>query len=249
MVGQPFQFVGVEEQVSTRAAQVLLVHLQVVVLVLILYAAHGGIELIQKVGTVLVDREIEFGRAHFGKGHGRLGILVCIQGDENVDAAVPQPLQGLLFRADELDEIDFDSKRSRPRSEQVFLDAALGNADPLAVQSLEMARHDVLVVARDEKAVRLRAHGKRGVQHLFGAVLLVGDIAHQVDFAIYQLLEKLRPVAFDVLVCPTGVSGNLTLILVSVTRSATVLVDGVEGGLVPANADDFLVAFGPGGIR
>ena len=124
----------------------------------------------------------------------------------------------------------------RPIDEHAPLDAPLIDSHALSVQGGEIIGRDFRIAGCDHDVVRLRAHRKRGIQHVFGALLCIGHIAQQVDFSIFEHLQKLGPGAFNVVVVPAGIGGNLALVFVGITGAAAELVGSVEGRLVPADA-------------
>ena len=125
---------------------------------------------------------------------------------------------------------------SGPFAVKLRLYAVLVDSYPLAVEGRIIIRSDLLIVRRYKYVIHLRAHRKIRVQHLCAALVGIRDIAHHVDLAPLEHLEKLRPAGAHVLVFPAGISCDLHLVLIRIARAPSLLVLCVERGLIPAHA-------------
>ena len=63
------------------------------------------------------------------------------------------------------------------------------NADLFAVQRLEVGSGDVLAREIGVEVIFFLPHRLVRKQHLLGAVLRIGNIAHNVDFAVFEFFK------------------------------------------------------------
>ena len=238
---QPLPLLQGEIEVGAGVLQVFGVELLVVMLVFILNPVHGVIQLRQEVGALLADGEEEIGGADLPQGDGDLRIPVGIEGDEGIHRSPVKQGEGFRLGGIHLHQLDRDAAVIQPFIKEADLHGAAGDADLLPVQGAVIIGGDFLILGIDIEVVQLLAHGEAGIEHVFRALLQVGDVAHQVDLPVPEHLQELGPVALDILVFPAGIGGDLPLVLVGVPRAAAEGVLIVEGRIVPADADDLLL--------
>ena len=93
VLGQPCRLFRREESIGTGPADILLIHLHIVVTVLILDPAHRIIQIIEQIGTVLADSEIIIRRTDLVCRYGSGRFDERIDGDITVQFTLFQHLQ------------------------------------------------------------------------------------------------------------------------------------------------------------
>ena len=131
-----------------------------------------------------------------------------------------------------------------PRAEETELNRTARHSHPLAVERGIVLLDDIPIVRRNVEVVFLRSHGQRREQHVRRALLREGDVAHEVDFTVFEHLNELGPTALDVVVGPPGIGGDSLLVFVSVSRTAPELVNGIERRFEPAHAHGLIGILG-----
>ena len=241
MLCQPVDLFRSEKGVGADAPDVFFKELLVVIAVFVLNPAHGRVQLVQQIRAVFADREIVIGRACLAD-RDRLGRMdEGIHRDVAVKLTHGELFQRLFLRVRNLDDLRLHAVLFCPFPVLIRLYAALVDADPPAVLRARILRQNLAVVRRDEEIVFLRAHGQRGIEHVFGALLGVRDIAHEIDFALLQHLEQVRPASADVLIGPARIAGQLDLVFIGIAAAPAALVQRVVGRVVPADPDDLPV--------
>ena len=135
-----------------------------------------------------------------------------------------------------------------PFTQQFFLEAVFRDADPFPVQRFIIFQRNLFVIRRNKNIICLRAHGQGSKHHIFRPLLHERDIAHQVDLAVFQLLQKLRPGPRHILVMPSGKSGHLTLVFIGIPGTSSVFICNKIRRFMPANAHHLIfLRLGAGG--
>ena len=177
MVGEPCLFAGAEILLRTAVAEILLMKLLVVMGILILYAVHGRVQVVQELRPVFVDGEVDVRGPDLADGRGGFRPAEDVHCDKGVQLSLPEHFQGIGLVDGQLHQIDVEVVRPRPILELRLLYAVPGDADPLAIEGRVVVGADFRVVRRDKEIISLGAHGERGEKHRIGAVLHIGDIA------------------------------------------------------------------------
>ena len=105
---------------------------------------------------------------------------------------------------------------------------AFGNTDFLAVQRLGI-RLIIGLGRGHEDIVRLNAQRKSGEIVFLRAFRGVGDVGHDVDISVFELLEQLAPGVIDVLIALIVERGYHFLILVDIARARHIVGIGDIG--------------------
>ena len=241
VVLDPVHLFGGEEAVDGAGLVELFGHLLVKVAVVLKDAVHRDIQILLQVRAVFVDAEVGIRGADLAHRHDVGRVAVGVQRDQHVDLAAEQHLDHLRRLDGQLDDLGRDVVLFGPVDEELLLNAALVDADALAVHGGEVVRPNFGVVGRDEDMVVLRAHRLGGIEDLPDPIFLIGHVAQQVNLTGHQLFKQLGPAALDILIGPAGVDGDALLILIAVARFPAEGIGAVEGRLVPADADRLLL--------
>ena len=246
VVSEPGALLRAEIVVDFCGLQVFGIERPIIKRILIQNSGHGVIQLTEKLGACFADREENIGGADLTGRYGVPGIDHAVKRRIQVDAAEFELGDVILLRAGHLHDLRPDAVCLRPIPEVCDLHAALVRADLSAVNGGKVLRRDLFIVGRGEEIVILRTHRLCGEQHVFRALVGIGDIAHQVDSAILKHLQQLRPAPCHIFVCPAGISGDLLLIIIGVAGAPPQLVRDIERRFIPPDADGF---FGLPGMR
>ena len=131
---QPLPLLQGEVEIGAGVLQVFVAELFIVMLVFILDAVHGGVQLGQEVGAFFADGEEETGGADFPQGRCNVRISIGVEGDKSINLTFFQHAQGFLLGSVQLRQAHGDTAVFRPRQEEVFLHTALCDADFFPVQ-------------------------------------------------------------------------------------------------------------------
>ena len=187
----------------------LLKHLLIEIRIFFLNALHRRVQILQQIGTVLVDGEKEFGGTDPANRRQMPRVAVGVRRNIGVQLPGAQHLQSLRFCAGELRQLCLNSVKFRPAPIIIRLNAVLVDADPLAVQGGIILRRDVPIFGEDENAIFFRSHGVLWKQHRSRAFFGIGDVAHHVDPAVCQHLQQFRPASMDIGIVPSGIGRDL----------------------------------------
>ena len=108
------------------------------------------------------------------------------------------------------------------------MNASLVCADSFPVERGIVFRRDLRIIGRDEEIILLRSHGKGRKQHFFRAFPGIGHIAQEINLAINQHLQKLRPASLHIFIGPARIGGELLLVIVGVAGTPAKLIRSVE---------------------
>ena len=175
---------------------------------------HGRVDVVHKVLARFRYGEEVVAFTHGEHGHG-VGRRDGVVHDDGVHLAggkrVEQRVAAAVIAVVAADALVLDPLLAHFGLHDVGVDA-----DGHAVERGRVARSQRIVGGFREDVIVLHALRIGRVQQLLGALGSVGDVGHQVDFAVLELLYKLGESAGDVLVFPAGgVVGQRLQVLVA----------------------------------
>ena len=157
---QPLPLLQGEVEIGAGVLQVFVAELFIVMLVFILDAVHGDVQLGQEVGAFFADGEEEIGGADFPQGYGALRIPVGIEGNEGVHRSCVKQGDGFCLGCIQLYQLAREAAVLQPLIKEADLHSAPGDADLLPVQGAVIIGGDLLVPGIDIEVVQLLAHGE-----------------------------------------------------------------------------------------
>ena len=224
---------------------VFFIHILVEEAVFVVQARHSRVELPEQISAFLADGKVKIRGTHSANGNILIKIVVGVDSEIGVYRAAVEQLHYLVARLGHLDDLRIQPVQLDPVFQELDLDAALCYSYLLAVQREVVVGADLPVIPGHKKIVFLGAHRQIRKIHLFRAFLGEGNVAHQVDFALGEHLQQIRPASLDILVVPAGVGGDFTLVLIRIARAPAEPIHSVEGRFVPSDAHDLaLCLFG-----
>ena len=168
--------------------------------------AHCTVQFFLDVGAVFVDCIVDAGASHAGYGR---DAKLCPEGffqrNKAVDFAVCQLLLYILIVGD-VDVLRFQVVFFFPFGQHHLRLGSHQNADCFAVQRFEIGSGDVLARKIGVEVVFFFAHRLVRKQHFLGAVRRIGNIAHNVDFAVFEFFKAVGPVATHILELPACIA-------------------------------------------
>ena len=151
--------------------------------------AHCTVQFFLDVGAVFVDCIVDAGASHAGYGR---DAKLCPEGffqrNKAVDFAVCQLLLYILIVGD-VDVLRFQVVFFFPLGQHHLRLGSHQNADCFAVQRFEVGSVDVLARKIGVEVVFFFAHRLVRKQYFLGAIRRIGNIAHNVDFAVFEFFK------------------------------------------------------------
>lgn len=214
MVGKPSALEAVQRRRAAVARGIAGFDLVVVARVGASEHGYGRVDVVHKVLARFGHGEEVVALAHGEHGHG-VGRRDGVVHDDGVHLAggkrVEKRIAAAVIAVVAADALSLDPLLAHLGLHDVGVDA-----DGHAVERGRVARPQRVVGGFREDVIVLLALRGRREQQLLGALGRVGDVGHQVDLAVLQLLYKFGEGAGDVLVFPAGcVVGQRLQVLVA----------------------------------
>ena len=236
MLPEPVLLLG-REELDRLGRQIALIQIILIERLVVCNTAHGIIERFLEVGTAFTDHEVNIRAAERGdRGQAVFLPLGTLDRDKTVDFAAGD-LGGCVLVAGDGHMLGVQTVACLPFAELRGRDTFGQHADALAVQGGQIGYGNVGSGKICIQVIFFLAHRQIGKQHGLGTALGVGYAGHQVDFALLQHVQRIRPVCFDVMIGPAGICGDGLLIFVAVAAAFAVLAGNVVGGIrIPCNS-------------
>ena len=155
----------------------------------VLQRAHRIVQFFLDIRTVFVDRIVDVGFSHTGHGRdAKLRPEGFFQRNKAVDLMVCQLLLHILIVGD-VDVLRFQVVFFFPFGQHDLRFRSHQNADLFAVQRFEVGSGDVLAREIGIEVIFFLPHRFVRKQHFLSAVLRIGNIAHNVDFAVFEFFK------------------------------------------------------------
>ena len=173
----------------------------------VLQRAHRIVQFFLDIRTVFVDCIVDVGASHAGYGR---DAKVCPEGffqrNKAVDLMACQLLLHILIVGD-VDVLRFQVVFFFPFGQHNLRLGSHRNADLFAVQRFVIGSGDICARKIGVEVIFFFPHRLVRKQHLLGAVLRIGNIAHNVDLAVFEFFKAVGPVAGHILELPACIAG------------------------------------------
>ena len=130
-----------------------------------------------------------------------------------------------------------------PFCEHDFRLGSFQHTDPFSIQCLEIIGWNIRIWKICIQTIFLLTHRFIGKQHLLCTFFCIGNIAHNIKFAVYKLFKTVGPVTFHILKFPSGITCQSLHELVAITSSDTVFIDIIKGILKWADTNGLCLFF------